>query len=99
MVIVGEGHSGHLVNVMLRQRVCLCHFKARRRQDTQPWEITVNQEISLSLSSQRHSSSIEIEVYSATDLHASKPSMPKTVSTSYPARMSHCSSRTNLAGL
>src|SRR5215469_6402122 len=48
---------------------------------------------------QGHVSSIATEAYPATDLRAITPSMPKTVSTSYPARTSDSSSRINVAGL
>jgi len=43
-------------------------------------------------------SSIAPNTYSATDLDTMIPPGPKTVSISYPARMSNCSSRSNVTG-
>src|SRR5499427_1199756 len=59
----------------------------------------LSQEIIFFLGSKGHVSSIATEAYPATDLRAITPSMPQTVSTSYPARMSDSSSRINVAGL
>src|SRR5215472_1772126 len=68
-------------------------------QNSQKPSRCLSQEIIFFLGSKGHVSSIATEAYPATDLRAITPSMPKTVSTSYPPRMSDSSSRINVAGL